>query len=232
MLQYDRILRWHPHTSSAFMHSTHSKVRSRLYWRCSTVRAQLHLTCMKRASKSSGRAPRCGCFAQRSVTSPIVARTRRYALRRVNSTSIEIQKCSADDWNVLSKGLTKTYRKGRRAFLEVQSSSTNRRLHAWRKQAKYTWHHVETLRVLAPTYIDRIARRFGRLLRKQVIFEAAQHPGTVAFGPSRGMLLKPLAAHGICQCHLGASFSHFRKRPPKTPPPEGGGQGTFQDVLG
>lgn len=70
---------------------------------------------------------------------------------------------AADDWNVLSKGLTKTYRKGRRAYHRVRCSSTDRRLHAWRKQAKYTWHHLETLRVLAPEYIDRIARRFGRL---------------------------------------------------------------------
>jgi CHAD domain-containing protein len=70
---------------------------------------------------------------------------------------------AADDWNVLSNGLTRTYRKGRRALHKVQRSSTDRRLHAWRKQAKYTWHHLETLRVLAPEYLDGIARRFSRL---------------------------------------------------------------------
>jgi CHAD domain-containing protein len=70
---------------------------------------------------------------------------------------------AAYDWDVLSKGLRKTYRKGRRALHKVQRSSTDQRLHAWRKQAKYTWHHLETLRVLAPKYIERVARRFARL---------------------------------------------------------------------
>lgn len=69
----------------------------------------------------------------------------------------------ADEWSLLAKGLKTTYRKGRTALHAVRHAATAEHLHAWRKQAKYTWHQLEAIRGMAPERIDRMTRRFRRL---------------------------------------------------------------------
>lgn len=49
------------------------------------------------------------------------------------------------------------------AVADLRRQLAAEHLHAWRKQAKYTWHQLEAIHGMAPGRIDRMARRFRRL---------------------------------------------------------------------
>ena len=129
-------------------------------------------TCDRISRKIEGSSRKAGVASLRAI----LLRARKSAQRTLQSKALpQAQSVLAEahsrtrHWhaedarNALADGLASTYRKGRAAFHKVQCSSTDRRLHGWRRQAKYTWHQLEILQVLAPASIERIARRFGRL---------------------------------------------------------------------
>lgn len=55
---------------------------------------------------------------------------------------------STRGWKALSSGLTRSYRRGRKALTRARASGEAEDLHAWRKRVKDLWYHQ---RLLAPT---------------------------------------------------------------------------------
>lgn len=54
---------------------------------------------------------------------------------------------SGEDWDAIGNGLTRSYRRGRRAFRRAAAEPDAANLHQWRKRAKDLWYH---LRLIAP----------------------------------------------------------------------------------
>jgi CHAD domain-containing protein len=59
-----------------------------------------------------------------------------------------------DGFELIAAGLERTYRAGRRGWLDARADPTDENLHAWRKQAKYLWHQVELLEDLWPPLME------------------------------------------------------------------------------
>jgi CHAD domain-containing protein len=63
----------------------------------------------------------------------------------------------ASGWPMLEHGLTRIYRRARKAAATAQSSPTTENLHEWRKQVKYLWHQLQVLEPLSPGVIGELA---------------------------------------------------------------------------
>lgn len=57
-------------------------------------------------------------------------------------------KISKDGWKAVDAGLTRSYKRGRRAFTHARKDGSTGDLHNWRKRVKDLWYHQ---RLLAPT---------------------------------------------------------------------------------
>lgn len=75
------------------------------------------------------------------------------ALERVDTWQI-----TAKDYDAISGGLQKTYKRGRKAFRKAYSNPSTERFHEWRKRVKYHWYHARLLRNLWPEMM-RVHRR-------------------------------------------------------------------------
>jgi len=60
--------------------------------------------------------------------------------RRIEGTALD-----DDGWEALRTGLKRVYRAGHRALSDAAATPTVEKLHEWRKQTKYLWHHLELL---------------------------------------------------------------------------------------
>lgn len=70
---------------------------------------------------------------------------------------------SADDWRIVSRGLAKTYRRGRSQFALALEAPTTEHLHDWRKRAKYMWHQLQMLTPIAEGSLGELSDQFHRL---------------------------------------------------------------------
>ena len=71
------------------------------------------------------------------------------------------------DWDDVAQGAGRTYRKAYRAMRKARRSRAAEDLHAWRKQVKYTWHHLTLLRRFAPDRFKtarKAAKELGSML--------------------------------------------------------------------
>jgi CHAD domain-containing protein len=59
-----------------------------------------------------------------------------------------------DGFELLEDGLERTYRAGRRGWLDARGEPGDETWHGWRKQAKYLWHQVELLEELWPPIME------------------------------------------------------------------------------
>ena len=64
-----------------------------------------------------------------------------------------------DDFDALSPGLRRTYRRGRRALRAARNDPSAENLHAWRKRVKDLWYVTEIVRAARPKALKRVARR-------------------------------------------------------------------------
>jgi CHAD domain-containing protein len=71
------------------------------------------------------------------------------ARKRVDDWPLE-----RDSFKALSKGLERTYRRGRRAFAAALEEQSTEALHEWRKRVKELWYHHTLLRTLWPTVME------------------------------------------------------------------------------
>jgi CHAD domain-containing protein len=55
----------------------------------------------------------------------------------------------ANDMDLLTAGIQRTYRKGRLCYRAARDARTDERLHAWRRQIKYCAHQLETIRSIS-----------------------------------------------------------------------------------
>jgi CHAD domain-containing protein len=68
-----------------------------------------------------------------------------------------------DDRQPLLGGLTKTYRRGRKAFLKAYRKPGGARFHDWRKRVKYHWYHLRLLRDVWPEIMKARAKETKKL---------------------------------------------------------------------
>jgi CHAD domain-containing protein len=59
-------------------------------------------------------------------------------------------KLRSGGWKRVKPGLTRSYKRGRRAFKQAQDDPSTERLHEWRKRAKDYWYHLRLLEPIAP----------------------------------------------------------------------------------
>lgn len=55
-----------------------------------------------------------------------------------------------DGWEAIDAGLTRSYRRGRKAMARAGRTSRTEDLHEWRKRVKDLWYHLQLLEPLAP----------------------------------------------------------------------------------
>jgi CHAD domain-containing protein len=70
-------------------------------------------------------------------------------------------------WASVGKGLRRTYRQARRAYMAAVRKPTVEKRHEWRKQAKYLRYQLEILRPLRPEVLEELttqAEKLGELL--------------------------------------------------------------------
>lgn len=99
--------------------------------------------------------------SRRALTRTLISK-QRTALRAVIKRS-ERWRLRADDWAVLSDGLARSYRRGRKNFTEAKGSRDTECLHDWRKQVKYLWHQLQIVQPLRPGRIGTLANRCHKL---------------------------------------------------------------------
>jgi CHAD domain-containing protein len=73
------------------------------------------------------------------------------ARKRVDDWPLE-----RDSFKALSKGLERTYRRGRRAFAAALEEQSTEALHEWRKRVKELWYHHTLLRPLWPPVMQAV----------------------------------------------------------------------------
>jgi CHAD domain-containing protein len=66
-------------------------------------------------------------------------------------------------WEVIGKGLKRTYRNGRNGLAAAESDDSASNLHEWRKQTKYLWHQLRILEPLWPGLIGELADQTHKL---------------------------------------------------------------------
>jgi CHAD domain-containing protein len=66
-------------------------------------------------------------------------------------------------WDVIGKGLKRTYRNGRKALAAAESDESAGNFHEWRKQTKYLWHQLRILEPMWPGLIGELADQTHKL---------------------------------------------------------------------
>lgn len=64
--------------------------------------------------------------------------------------NVDTWQITAKDYEAISGGLKKTYKRGRKAFRKAYDNPSKERFHEWRKRVKYHWYHTRLLRDLWP----------------------------------------------------------------------------------
>jgi len=106
----------------------------------------------------------------------------------------------ADDFDVLSGGLKRTYKRGRKAMQVAYDDPSSERFHDWRKRVKYHRYHLELLAPLWPRQVKgrrKEVKALGDLLGEEhdlVVFEATLTDGAGSLGEASVRLAGELAA--------------------------------------
>lgn len=58
------------------------------------------------------------------------------------------------EFQAIEGGLTKTYRRGRKAMKRAYRKPSSERFHEWRKRVKYHWYHMRLLEAVWPVALD------------------------------------------------------------------------------
>jgi CHAD domain-containing protein len=66
-------------------------------------------------------------------------------------------------WSSIGNGVQRVYRAARRAFADARNEPTVKKLHEWRKQAKYLRYQLELLRAVWPEMVEQFAHQADRL---------------------------------------------------------------------
>ncbi len=69
----------------------------------------------------------------------------------------------SSEWRVIGDGLQRTYRRGRKAYRAAVNEVDDEKLHAWRKQAKYSRYQLESLAEMMPRPMNKQIARLARL---------------------------------------------------------------------
>lgn len=92
-----------------------------------------------------------------------LARARRIVTTlRALQRRIDAWRLRDSDWSVIGHGLSRIYRKGRKALATAQSRSTQD-LHEWRKQVKYLRHQLRALEPVWPGVVAELADQTHKL---------------------------------------------------------------------
>jgi CHAD domain-containing protein len=98
--------------------------------------------------------------ARRTVT-PAVLKRQRIVLQDVLERSTR-WRIGGDDWQMLSAGLERVYRSGRKKF-QAARSRDDEHLHEWRKRVKYLWHQLQILQPVRPGLVGELADQAHKL---------------------------------------------------------------------
>lgn len=71
----------------------------------------------------------------------------------------------ANDPDLLTEAMRRTYRKGRACYRAARESHSDEHLHAWRRQAKYSAYQLEAIGSPTPARMTRRLRRSARLAK-------------------------------------------------------------------
>jgi CHAD domain-containing protein len=99
--------------------------------------------------------------SRRALTKTVIAK-QRTALRAVIKRS-QRWRVQGDEWAVISDGLERSYRRGRKKMGRAKQSCDTECLHDWRKQVKYLWHQLQILQPLRPGKIGTLASHCHKL---------------------------------------------------------------------
>lgn len=66
-------------------------------------------------------------------------------------------------WNAFGPGITRTYRRGRRAFSDALEDPSPEIRHEWRKRVKLLWYHIRLLQGSQPKKLGAFARKLESL---------------------------------------------------------------------
>jgi CHAD domain-containing protein len=72
-----------------------------------------------------------------------------------------------DGWNVVEKGLARSYRRGRARMNDALGDPSVERLHEWRKRAKDLWYHLRIVAPVWPAILEPLAEE-AHLLSEQL----------------------------------------------------------------
>ena len=62
-----------------------------------------------------------------------------------------------DDWELVGPGISRSYRRGRNRFADVQEDPSAENVHEWRKRVKDLWYHLRILKKAWPAVIGETA---------------------------------------------------------------------------
>ncbi len=86
-------------------------------------------------------------------------------LRRMNSgrKRVPLWSLDMDSQVAISKGLKKTYKRGKKAMSKALAVPVDENFHDWRKQVKYHWYHSQILRPIAPAELKKRCKQANLL---------------------------------------------------------------------
>lgn len=99
--------------------------------------------------------------ARQAITLTLINKQRR-GLREVGSR-IDQWRIEGEDWQIIGGGLKRIYSGGRKAMKSAARSRITEDLHAWRKQVKYLWHHLQILEPAWPDILGELAAQAHKL---------------------------------------------------------------------
>jgi len=111
-------------------------------------------------------------------------------------------------WNVLGRGLRRTYRAARRAYLAACVHPSADNLHEWRKRTKYLWRVLEMLHPVAPRQLARLERRTHRLSEQL----GEDHDLVVLERSKAARSAVPLALREVAQQRIDRRRATLQKR--------------------
>lgn len=104
---------------------------------------------------------------ERRIATSSALRTRLTAVRKLLMQSRERIPgwLVANDLDLLTSAMRRTYRKGRTCYRAARESHTDEDLHAWRRQVKYSAYQLEAIGPLAPAGMAKRLRKSARVAK-------------------------------------------------------------------
>ena len=106
---------------------------------------------------------RAQAATRRSVTNGATVQRQHVTALRATRRRVMAWRIRDHGWREIGRGLRRVYSRGRKAMKTALKTPLPECLHAWRKQAKYLWHELQTLEAMEPEAIGALAQRAQRL---------------------------------------------------------------------